>query len=245
MIPDFLRYIINFFDNFSKKKILKILRFYFNNNIQYIVDVGAHHGETITFLRKNFFFEKIYAFEPSVKNFDKLQNNINLLINNKNILLINKGLGEVSEERYLKEVNESSSSTYCNLNSKSKYYKKKKLIFNLFNNNKEFYKLKTTKIMTLRDFFEEHSIKYINYLKIDTEGFELNVIKGLQDYICKIQIIHFEHHYDDMLNKNYKFTDINQLLLRNNFSQIFKIKMFFRKSFEYLYLNKSFNNNKS
>ena len=160
-------------------------------------------------------------------------------------MLINKGLGEVSEERYLKEVNESSSSTYCNLNSKSKYYKKKKLIFNLFNNNKEFYKLKTTKIMTLRDFFEEHSIKYINYLKIDTEGFELNVIKGLQDYICKIQIIHFEHHYDDMLNKNYKFTDINQLLLRNNFSQIFKIKMFFRKSFEYLYLNKSFNNNKS
>lgn len=240
MITDLLRYFINIFDNLNKNKILKILRFFFKNKIQYIIDVGAHHGETIEFLRKNFFFEKIYAFEPSKKNFYKLQNNINLLINKKKILLLNKGLGEVSEKKYLKEVNESSSSTYCNLNSKSKYYKKKRLIFNFLNKKKEFYKLKSTQIMTLKEFFEEQSINYINYLKIDTEGFELNVIKGLQNCISKIQIIHFEHHYDDMLNKNYKFTDINELLLKNNFSQIFKIKMFFRKSFEYLYLNKSF-----
>ena len=48
----------------------------------------------------------------------------------------------------------------------------------------------------------------------------------------------FEHHYDSMLKKDYKFNDINNYLVENNFTQILKLKMPFRKTFEYLYLNK-------
>ena len=40
-----------------------------------------------------------------------------------------------------------------------------------------------------------------------------------------------------MLKKEYKFTDINDLLIRNNFRKVFKIKMPFRKVFEYIYIN--------
>ena len=47
----------------------------------------------------------------------------------------------------------------------------------------------------------------------------------------------FEHHYDDMIKKNYKFHDINTLLVKNNFTQIYKSRMPFRKTFEYIYLN--------
>ena len=48
----------------------------------------------------------------------------------------------------------------------------------------------------------------------------------------------FEHHYDNMIIKNYKFRDINQLLKQNNFYQIYKYKMPFRKTFEYIYVQK-------
>ena len=43
-----------------------------------------------------------------------------------------------------------------------------------------------------------------------------------------------------MILKDYKFSEINNLLMRNNFKQIFKSKMIFRKSFEYIYINKKF-----
>ena len=52
----------------------------------------------------------------------------------------------------------------------------------------------------------------IDLLKIDTEGYEYNIIKGLKTYYHKIKLIYFEHHYDDMLVKNYKFEDIHKLL---------------------------------
>ena len=80
----------------------------------------------------------------------------------------------------------------------------------------------------------------IDLLKIDTEGYEYNILLGIKDKIQNIKIIHFEHHYDNMLIKNYKISDIHNYLVTNNFKKFFKIKMKFRKSFEYLYINEKF-----
>ena len=40
-----------------------------------------------------------------------------------------------------------------------------------------------------------------------------------------------------MIKKEYKFSDINFLLNKNNFFKKYKLKMIFRKSFEYIYEN--------
>ena len=64
------------------------------------------------------------------------------------------------------------------------------------------------------------------------------MLKGLGDQFEKVSMIMFEHHYHNMIIKNYKFNDINNLLLRNNFKQIYKSKMPFRKTFEYIYVRK-------
>ena len=48
----------------------------------------------------------------------------------------------------------------------------------------------------------------------------------------------FEHHFNDMIVKNYKFRDINNLLRVNNFIQVYKYKMPFRKTFEYIYVRR-------
>ena len=83
-----------------------------------------------------------------------------------------------------------------------------------------------------------NKINKISFLKIDTEGYEYEVLKGLKKKIQSVDMILFEHHYDKMISKNYSFRDINRLLILNNFFQIFKIKMPFRKTFEYIYVKK-------
>ena len=42
-----------------------------------------------------------------------------------------------------------------------------------------------------------------------------------------------------MLIKKYNFSDIHNLLKKNNFEKIFKAKMPFRKTFEYIYKNEN------
>ena len=92
-------------------------------------------------------------------------------------------------------------------------------------------------LVTLDSFIEKHDIQKVDLLKIDTEGYEFNVLKGLSKHCQKINLIYFEHHYDDMIIKNYKFGDIHNLLREKGFIMIKKSKMVFRKSFEYVYEN--------
>ena len=66
----FSKILLNYFDNRSKKKILLVLNKIFNDKINFIIDVGSHHGETIHFLNNNFKYNKIYAFEPSIYNYE-------------------------------------------------------------------------------------------------------------------------------------------------------------------------------
>ena len=84
-------------------------------------------------------------------------------------------------------------------------------------------------------------MKVIDILKVDTEGYEYNVILGLDEKIKLIKAIHLEHHFDDMILKNYKLTDIHKYLVDKGFKKSFKTKMKFRKSFEYIYENINFN----
>ena len=88
---------------------------------------------------------------------------------------------------------------------------------------------------------KKKKIENVDLLKIDTEGYEFNVLKGLSKHNQKIKLVYFEHHYDDMIIKNYKFGDIHQLLENYGFKMIKKSKMFFRKSFEYVYENQKSN----
>ena len=60
---------------------------------------------------------------------------------------------------------------------------------------------------------------------------------GLDKEISKVEIIMFEHHYDDMIKKKYTYSDIYKLLNKFNFKMVYKAKMPFRKTFEYIFFN--------
>ena len=118
-------------------------------------------------------------------------------------------------------MDESSSSTFNQININSNYYLRKKF-FRI--KKKDLFKKVEIKIISLDSYFYDNNLNKIDFLKIDTEGFEFEILLGLQKY-KNINFILFEHHYDDMIKKKYKFKDINHLLILNNFKLIYKAKM--------------------
>ena len=155
------------------------------------------------------------------------------------IILFNFGLGDKEEEKDLIINNDSSSSTYNIIDEKTEYYKRKKKFLSLF--NKDIFRKKIlTNILPLSKVNEINYLEKIDILKIDTEGYELSVLKGIyENHLKKIKYIYFEHQYNLMINKNYKYSDIKTFLNKNNFYLAYKIKMKFRKNFEYIYENRS------
>ena len=76
----------------------------------------------------------------------------------------------------------------------------------------------------MNSFIKQKEIENIDLLKIDTEGYELKVLLGLGDKIRKINYIHFEHHFDDMIIKKYTLSNIHNYLISHNFKKFLKSK---------------------
>ena len=236
MYINFLHLIISFFDYPNKKKIINFFKDKFKNNISTFIDVGAHHGESIKLFNKEFNIDSIVAFEPSLKNYNKLLK-YNKKINN--LKTFNLALGEEKNLVSFTDHFETQSSTISEINEHSNYFKKK--IFFLDPLNLKNKKIQNTKVKMdrLENILKNLSINSVDILKIDTEGYDFKVIRGLGNSIKLVKYIYFEHHFHDMLIKNYNLGDVNKYLNSYNFIKVFKSKMRFRKTFEYIYFNKS------
>ena len=240
MIKYLILIILKIFDFFHQRKIIKFLHKKGFKNFDIIFDVGAHKGESINLFLSNFKTASIYSFEASPITFKILSDKIDYIRNkfkNSKIIIENYAIGSVKKKVSLKQLKESSSSTIRNLNENSKYFKKK-LFFLQGDKRSPFFKEVEVDQIRLSDYLVKNNIGSIDFLKIDTEGYEFEVLIGAKDVLSKISIVLFEHHYDDMIAKNYKFSDIHNFFLTNNFTQIYKSKMPFRKTFEYIYINK-------
>ena len=242
MIQKVTLIVLNIFDYFHKKKIFRFLKIKNLANFDIFFDIGAHTGETISSFGKNLNLKVIYSFEASPISFQILNNNLKKIqstIPNSQINIENFAVGSLSKKIKIKHFIESSSSTIKKINTSSKYFKKKKKLISSLNNLNYFKEIDVNQI-SLDEYIIQKNIKRIDFLKIDTEGSEYEIIKGVIKNLKNIKLILFEHHFDDMISKEYNFSHINNLLIQNNFKQIFKIKMPFRKTFEYIYLNKTY-----
>jgi len=221
------------FDHFHKKKIINYVKNKLDiYSINILLDIGAHKGESIDFFSKNLNIKKMISFEASPDNCDFLKTKYR---NKKNLIIENKALSSKEGELIFNQCNESSSSTFSEINENSKYLRKKMNFLNMSKGD-NFFKKQVIKTTTLDKYLYDNHIFNVDLIKIDTEGHEFEILKGLKINIKNINTIIFEHHYDDMIKKNYTFSDINNFLKKNSFTKVFKAKMPFRKSFEYIYV---------
>lgn len=229
--------ILKIFDYYHQRKIINFLKRRGYKNFDTLFDVGAHHGESIRLFSKNFNIKNLYSFEPSVDNFLILKNNLKKLkkmFSKTDIKIENFAFGSENKSLIMKHMSESSSSTINDIDVKSKYFKKKSF-FLYKKKNQDFFKEEKIIQKKISDYIFENKILNIDFLKIDTEGYEFNVLRGFGNDLSKVSLIMFEHHYHNMIIKKYKFRDINNMLVKNNFRQLYKSKMPFRKTFEYIY----------
>ena len=95
-----MNYLFNFLlriiDFFYQKKIINFFKKNISPNIEVLLDVGSHNGETIKFFLKNFNVENVYSFEASTFNYEILVKNVKKMqkkYNNCNINIFNIGIG--------------------------------------------------------------------------------------------------------------------------------------------------------
>ena len=50
-----------------------------------------------------------------------------------------------------------------------------------------------------------NKIETIDFLKIDTEGYEYEILLGLKNKLKNVKLLMFEHHYDNMIKKKLYF----------------------------------------
>ena len=237
MMQKIILWLLSLFDYLYQKKWIKFLKKNNYSEFKLLIDIGAHKGESIKIFSKNFIIKKIISFEASPINYKYLKKEIEKnekAYSNTEIVLENTALGAEDKIIQFKQFDESSSSTIKEIDEKSNYYKRKFRLINFFNNKKIYQKIKI-RISKLKDYIERNNIKKIDFMKIDTEGYEFEILLGLESKIELVDIIMFEHHYDNMIKKNYTFENINKLLIKNNFNKIYKSRMPFRKTFEYIY----------
>lgn len=140
-----------------------------------ILDVGANIGfHSLYFAELTGQMGKVLAFEPISVNYQAFKNNL-LLNDFPQVIPINKALGNVNE--------------FVNIHIKEEATNPGS--FNLFEKG-----ILNTTIECIKgdDYLDEKDITKVDFMKIDVEGFELEVIKGLVKTIKRdLPILIFEY----------------------------------------------------
>lgn len=166
-----------------------------------IIDIGANVG--LYSLYAKFLPDcMFYSFEPFKKVFDILNKNIELN-NINNVITYNIGLSDKKEKKELKIC-----STHNGLNTMGN----NPLRFNTDDINE-------VDVDTIDNLFYDNNIE-VNYIKIDTEGFEYYILKGAEKTINKYKpIIQIEYNITNMKQCDIEPEKIEKLINQLNYKK--------------------------
>tara|TARA_B100001559_G_C16343372_1_gene549118 strand:+ start:112 stop:825 length:714 start_codon:yes stop_codon:yes gene_type:complete len=178
-LKKFLEYILDsYVVSIHNKKILKKID---TEKLETVIDIGAHKLELLNSLRKyNFEFKNYVAFEPEQYLFNELKKKYG---NDKTIELHNVALGKYNEVKNLSVNMFSTTNTFAEINQDLIKYKIKYFLSKLFRKS-NLSKTQDIGVMKLDDYINKLN-NPVSIIKIDTEGFEKEVIEGSKKFIAK------------------------------------------------------------
>ena len=131
------------------------------------IDVGANVGQTAIQIREAFPQAVIHSVEPVKETYAVLQQNTK----GKNILTHNIALGSKNEIIEVKIDRENTNSSINSMQNEKNEIASSDV------------HVEKIQVVATIDFCKKEGINYIDYLKIDTEGFDLEVIKGAKELL--------------------------------------------------------------
>lgn len=186
---------------FIEKKLPEIL-----TNTPIIFDVGANRGNYSRNIKKRFPNSKIYCFEPNPYIFEKINEN-----KENNLLAFNIGMSSKEGEQKMFLSKDDINGELSSLNEDVI-----KVIHQQKNTNSV--NIKTT---TIDKFCKDKQINNIDLLKIDTEGHELEILKGASAMIAqkRIRVIQFEFNEMNIISRTF-LRDFYDLLKEYDFYRL-------------------------
>lgn len=151
---------------FITKEIERYEKYYKIGRDDTVIDAGAFNGILSLVYAEKAKSGKVFSFEPDRKNLQGLEENLNLNGNPKNIHLIKEGLWFYRGEVKFYEAGSVASSSF---------YKAEDSEENII------------KVTSLDDFVAENKIKKIDFIKMDVEGAELNILKGARKMLSNFK----------------------------------------------------------
>lgn len=168
-----------------------------------VLDVGSNFGQLSVLLSKYKNNVEVYSFEASKYIFEILKKNVQ--INNANVKLFHNLVGnETKQELFIKKLNISKFNTYgSNMIEKTEIRNENSLNIEKINSIK------------IDDIFFD---KKISFMKIDVQGYDLEVLKGSKNTIIKQQMpIIFEYEEDFAKDFNYTFKNFENFIDEINY----------------------------
>lgn len=143
-----------------------------------LFDVGANYGSYTDHLRRIAPTAQIHSFEPHPQTFARLA----ARMDRAGVTLVQAALSDKAGTLDLFDFATSDGSTQASLSREAVAIYEDEIISHRI------------ACMTLDDYLDKQGIATVDFLKIDTEGFDLNVLKGAQSAIReqRIRIIQFE-----------------------------------------------------
>lgn len=155
-----------------------ICNYLINKNIKIIFEVGCRDCIDTKIFFDNFIDSKIYCYECNPSQKEVCINNLNKINHNNNIIFLNYGLGD-------KICNKDFYPYIQNNCGASSFYKR-------IDFDETQIIVKDIYISTIKNEIKKFNIKKIDLLFMDVQGFELNILKGCENFIYNIKYILLE-----------------------------------------------------
>ena len=231
---------ILFFDIIDKyyhqNKILNYLKVNCEK-LEIFFDIGSHKGTYTDLMLNNFRLEKIVMVEPQKNIYKYLKQKYN---RNKKVRIYNVAISEKKKMQTLYINKHDLTSSLTQIDKNNKYLNLKARLFGGTINDliQKKYMISSYKLL---DIIKNNKIRQIDLLKIDTEGHELQVLKGAGSFLKNnIKYILIEIHNSDIF-LNYNAKKIDSYLKKNKFVVKKSFKFPFTTWEDRIYQNKKFN----